>query len=472
MKKIISAILYTILALILAACALIVLYAMNPTFKKFVKDHVDKLPKPVAEIVESTSDPNPEITPSVDETKVVEDESEDDSEDDAETNLDEYGHHVLDLDRDWDTDGLDDEYADEQEVIDYDDSVFPEGSDKFVNDKADADELEPETVTVEDEEQADEIVKNTDKGETGEDLSFDKAYYPYYNMLNDRGKSLYNQVFANAEALNTEFAPVIEDTNHSELYNAVISVIFDHPEIFWLDTSVYTEYDYQGNIIKIILHFYDALGDVKSAQNEFNTAADKLLEGAKGLGSDYEKELYIHDLLVDKITYQEGPLDQSAYSAIAEDYTVCAGYAKAMQYLLQRLEIPTYFCLGWGGSFFGGGLHGWDIVQLDTDFYNVDCTWDDQNPEVYDYFNVTDNENYWHGRLWNSRYLPDCNGTKYAFEGNGNTTFDSTPDRNLNDTSNAEENYYDEQSETQQYESTGSDGSVEIDEYGHHKLQR
>ncbi|SFQ18022.1 hypothetical protein SAMN04487928_1224 [Butyrivibrio proteoclasticus] len=465
MKKIISAILYAILAVVLLACSVIVLYAVNPSFKKFLDDHVDKLPKPVAEIVESTTERSTEITPIDGDTEIVE-TAEDDNVD-----LDEYGHHVLDFDRDWDTDGLDDEYVEEQHEVDYDDSVFPEGSDEFVNDKADANELEPETVTVEDEDQANEIVRSTDKGETGDDLSFDNVYYPYYNMLNDRGKSLYNQVYANANALNTEFAPVLEDTSHSELYNAVISVIFDHPEIFWLDTSVYTEFDYQGNIIKVNLHFYDALGDIKSAQSKFYTAADELLEGAKGLSTDYDKELYIHDLLIDKLTYREGPLDQTAYSAIAEDYTVCAGYAKAMQYLMQQLEIPTYFCLGWGGSFFGGGLHGWDIVQLDSDFYNVDCTWDDQNPEVYDYFNVTDSENYWHGRLWNSKYLPDCNGTKYAFEGNGNTTFERTSDRNLDNTSNSEENYNDNQSETQQYEFTGSDGNVELDEYGHHKLQ-
>ncbi len=47
MEKIISKLLYAILALIMIACALIVLYAKNPNIAQFIKNTADEIPKPV-----------------------------------------------------------------------------------------------------------------------------------------------------------------------------------------------------------------------------------------------------------------------------------------------------------------------------------------------------------------------------------------------------------------------------------------
>ena len=101
-------------------------------------------------------------------------------------------------------------------------------------------------------------------------------------------------------------------------------------------------------------------------------AADAIVAGASGLTDDYAKELYIHNILADKLTYKHNPLDQSAYSAIVGNETVCAGYAKAFQYLMQRLGVPTYLCAGYAGE-----MHAWDIIKLGDNYYNVDVTWDD-----------------------------------------------------------------------------------------------
>jgi hypothetical protein len=428
---------------------MILLYAKNEDFAEFVRNNSDKFPRPVADVVEDNNE--------YASTDISDDSSIDSSNESASTPeiYDSSGHHIIDIDDDWDTDGLSDEYN-KTEEINYDENEFPKGSDEFINDKNDTEELKPRTITLDDDDEAKKIIDETQTGNTGDDLDFDETFYPYYNMLNERGKKLYKQIYANANDLNKEFSPIIESTTHSELYNAMYSVIFDHPEIFWLDTSMYTEYDYKGDIIKVNMNFYDALGDINSAKNKFNDSTKELLKDAMELDSDIEKEKYIHDLLIEKITYKEGPLDQSAYSAIAEDETVCAGYAKAMQYLMQQLKIPTYCCVGWGGGFFNGGLHAWDIIKLESDYYNVDCTWDDQDPEVYDYFNVTDKKNYWHARLWNSRYLPACNGTLYAYEEESITN-----DKNGSNTN----------------DNPGSSNSStkiiggELDEYGHHIIQ-
>ena len=130
-----------------------------------------------------------------------------------------------------------------------------------------------------------------------------------------------------------------------------------------------------------------------------------------GLESDYEKEVYVHNALLDRIEYDlQAPLNQSAYSAMVNGRTVCAGYARSFQYLMTQMGVPCYYCTGYAGE-----NHAWNIIRLDGEFYNVDATWDDTTPNTYDYFNKTDNEfapN--HRREELSVYLPSCGGTKYS----------------------------------------------------------
>ncbi len=89
--------------------------------------------------------------------------------------------------------------------------------------------------------------------------------------------------------------------------------------------------------------------------------------------------------------------------------SVCAGYSRAYQYILQKLGIPCYYCTGSSGE-----DHAWNIVKLDDGYYNVDVTWDDTDPATYDYFNKTDSDYAGtHVRKSLSVYLPACNGMKY-----------------------------------------------------------
>lgn len=103
-------------------------------------------------------------------------------------------------------------------------------------------------------------------------------------------------------------------------------------------------------------------------------------------------------------------MNQSAYSALVYGRTVCAGYARALQYLLQQFDIPCYYVTGYAGE-----NHAWNIVKLDDGYYNVDSTWDDTNPNTYDYFNCSDDEYAKdHARRDLSVYLPPCKGNRYS----------------------------------------------------------
>lgn len=261
-----------------------------------------------------------------------------------------------------------------------------------------------------DEEEAKAIEKRYTYGETGEGLDFDTEYYPYYGMLSEKERSLYRQIYANSIALNRIFNP-IASVSQGELRNTFIAVFNDHPELFWLESAYRGKFARSGECAEIALQFNYLVDDLNGAKKEFNAVTEEILSKAQGLESDYEAEIYVHNALLDRMEYDlRAPLNQSAYSGLVNGRTVCAGYARSFQYLMTELGIPCYYCTGYAGE-----NHAWNIIRLEDEYYNADATWDDTEPNTYDYLNKTDHDfASTHRREDLSVYLPMCNGTKYG----------------------------------------------------------
>ncbi len=257
--------------------------------------------------------------------------------------------------------------------------------------------------------EGDTYVSELGYGQLGDEYTFDPAFYPYYAMLDDKGQHLYRQIFANANAFNGAFAP-IEAVPVSEIKNAIMAVYNDHPELFWLNTAFVCKYDKNKICAELELEFNITQEEFPETSTQFYNTVNTILTQVQNLSS-YEKGRRVHDILIEKIEYDKGAaMNQSAYSALVEGKSVCAGYARAYQYLMQRLGIPCYYCTG-----FAGEDHAWNIVGLDDGYYNVDVTWDDTPGGEYDYFNKTD-EDYadTHVRRDLSVNLPKCEGQRYA----------------------------------------------------------
>ncbi|MCR5626610.1 MAG: hypothetical protein K6F99_04775 [Lachnospiraceae bacterium] len=252
--------------------------------------------------------------------------------------------------------------------------------------------------------------KTLEVGNPGDDLGFDATLYPYYQMLNDNSKALYRQMFANANGEFYEFKPVIDNATAKELKNAFTALICDHPEVFWIETGYGFLYTPDGRVNAITLYPNKTADNLVTSIATFEGAAREIASGAAELSTPYEQEKYVHDTLAKKLSYDLGAeMNQTAYSALVNHKTVCAGYSRAFQYVMQQLKIPTYYCYGYAGE-----NHAWNIVSLYDGYYNVDLTWDDSGMGAYAFFNKTD-EDYapTHARRELARYLPPCNARKF-----------------------------------------------------------
>lgn len=227
---------------------------------------------------------------------------------------------------------------------------------------------------------------NTDYGIEGA-VFFDTLYYPYFGILTADEQILYGQLYENMMNKNAEIDLKIT-TSASALAKVFEAVYNDHPEIFWLDTSYQYGYYSSGEVAKVILGFNETAEYIEQAKAQFDEAAERIVQTAKNLDNDIEKERYVHDALNELTEYDENSaLNQSAYSALVNHSSVCAGYSRAFQYLMQQVGIPCYYCVG-----YANGEHAWNIVYIDGVYYNVDVSWDDGVANPYEYFNLPDEE--------------------------------------------------------------------------------
>ena len=254
----------------------------------------------------------------------------------------------------------------------------------------------------------DNTIKLEDSGITGSGYDFNTDYNPYYGLLNNKEKKVYKQIYANVLNYKDTFVPV-EEIDIDSLVKVMEAVLNDHPELFWLSNAFSYKYNIDNICKQIIIGFNGAEKDKET----FYKIADSIIEEAKKYRTDYEKELYVHDTLIRRIEYDEtASNNQSAYSALVTGKTVCAGYARAFQYIMNRLGIPTYYVTGVSE----GEDHAWNIVRLNDGYYNVDLTWDDQLNNSHTLFNRTDAEfNESHQRSSMSKKIFKCNADNFTF---------------------------------------------------------
>lgn len=204
----------------------------------------------------------------------------------------------------------------------------------------------------------------------------------YYNQLNEEEdcltyKDLYEGLMECAEKI------YVHGSSDTPIGDVIDSLLYDFPEIFWCDAE--TNFTYEvisewGNEYIIIYPEYTyAKDEVLNKRQEVEAMTQECIEECKLKESEYEKVRYVYEYLIDSVVYKEEVMnDQNIYSALVTKETVCTGYAKGMQYLLEESGAE---CLTVGGEAineegdFEG--HAWNIVKCDDEYYYVDATWGD-----------------------------------------------------------------------------------------------
>ena len=161
----------------------------------------------------------------------------------------------------------------------------------------------------------------------------------------------------------------------------------------------------------------------KAVQNKVKDIISKVIKPDM---KDYEKEVALHDYIVNNSKYDQridsGNIPKESYSSygiLINGVGVCQGYAVAMDRLLKASGIETKLALGDAYDGKNWISHAWNIVKIGGQYYHLDTTWDDPVTEDganiirYSYFNVTD-EQIEKNHRWDKVGSPKCNSTEYS----------------------------------------------------------
>ncbi|MDO4306208.1 MAG: transglutaminase domain-containing protein [Eubacteriales bacterium] len=198
----------------------------------------------------------------------------------------------------------------------------------------------------------------------------------YFRLLGEEERRGYREMLNGIRAGQEEFYLTIsQDAQVDKVYHALLK---DHPELYWVHNrkQVYKT-TYEGSDYCLFSPGYSYTEEEKQ---QIEQSLDEAWQEVNALvpegADDYEIVKTVYTYLIDSVEYVLSDDDQSIAGVFWKKSAVCAGYAGATQYLLERFGIPCIYVDGSAEGSTEG--HAWNIVQLDGMYYYVDTTNGDQ----------------------------------------------------------------------------------------------
>ena len=230
----------------------------------------------------------------------------------------------------------------------------------------------------------------------------------YYNQLDNTAKLIYDTIESNLSnmtsgnyeiKLSSQIADVLyEDYGENKLdtsfQSAWDALMLDRVDTFFIDvtkvnlkmrkTTYGKKVTYALSIAPADSNGYLANGleskeKVDNILNEIKETRDNIVKSLNGI--DYNKIMHAHDWIINNLQYEQNITNNNVYNlygALIEKSAVCEGYAEALKYILDELDIPCVLVSGTATNSEGKTeRHEWNYVQLYGKWYAIDSTWDD-----------------------------------------------------------------------------------------------
>ncbi|MGN8631234.1 transglutaminase domain-containing protein [Blautia sp. HCP3S3_G3] len=249
----------------------------------------------------------------------------------------------------------------------------------------------------------------------------------YFKLLTEEEQRGYREMLDGIRARQEEFYVTICD--NEEVDRAYHALLKDHPELYWVHNRLQVyKTTYEGSDYCLFSPGYSYTEEeIIQIDQSIELAWQEVNELLPENADIYEIVKTVYTYLIDSTEYMLSEDDQSIAGIFWKKSAVCAGYAGALQYLLERFGIPCIYVDGDADGSDEG--HAWNIVQIDGEYYYVDATNGDQpqflegdavqmaehKTTIYDYLCPFPDEyeiTYWPSEEF---AVPDCTATEKNF---------------------------------------------------------
>ena len=157
-----------------------------------------------------------------------------------------------------------------------------------------------------------------------------------------------------------------------------ISFVYQqYPEYYYLRGIAGGKQDGNGNIKSIKLSYSRTKEQMLEERAFMEAETDKVINKIGKDWTETEKALYVHDWLDVNFMYDydlfeaPGTENHDIVGFLRDKRGVCQSYAYTFIYVMHRLGMNSYYVASMTDE------HGWNVVQIDGNWYHVDATYDD-----------------------------------------------------------------------------------------------
>lgn len=214
----------------------------------------------------------------------------------------------------------------------------------------------------------------------------------YYKGLDREEKTAYEQMRAGFESLAPTVRVVrLEQKRLAEVY---LRLKLDTPLLFYVTGYSYRFYP-GADHVELLPEYLFEKSKIRTHKEAVAARIQRLIRSMQGK-SQAEKELYIHDFILDNVRYDKLKKSYSheIIGPLTQGVGVCEGIAKTVKALCDAVGIECIIALSEANPEAGVRYrHTWNVLTIDGKRYHMDATFDNslqRGVRRYDYYNLDD----------------------------------------------------------------------------------
>ena len=248
-----------------------------------------------------------------------------------------------------------------------------------------------------------------------------------YQTMSLEQRLIYEQLYEGIAAREQEF--YIDAKDADAVGDVLNGLLADNPEFFWMYGAA-SIYGLESRPRKrITLEFNCKPEEIDYLAGLIEDEADRYLQSLSPDAADYDKVKAAYEFVISNVSYDiDAAQGQNLQSSMIYHKSVCAGYSKELQFLLQKAGVECAYITGTVTRDGVMESHAWNLVEIDGTNTYVDATWGDPSyamsseaarelPDIsYNYLCLTTEEMTRTGHEANENYvLPECTSYEYDY---------------------------------------------------------